>query len=87
MDIIKSKNLQVLHVVLGLFFIITGLFALIKANYLYGIWTISLGLLFLVDILKGLLNSSIKPVYLKIMHYVIVMIVLISGIIVLLGEL
>ena len=87
MDIIKSKNLQVLHVVLGLFFIITGLFALIKANYLYSIWTISLGLLFLVDILKGLLNSSIKPVYLKIMHYVIVMIVLISGIIVLLGEL
>jgi len=77
---LKSKNLQVLHFILGLFFTIAGLFTLVKANYLFSIWIISLGLLFLFDTIKDRLTTSVKPFILDIIHYALAIIVLATGI-------
>jgi len=79
-DNTKSKNLQVLHIILGLFFTIAGLLTLSKANYIFSVWIILLGLLFLIDIVKEVLKSRVKPLYLNILHYAIALIVLITGI-------
>jgi len=76
----KSKNLQVLHFILGLFFTIAGLFTLVKANYLFSSWIISLGLLFLFDSIKDKLNLNVKPLILETVHYALALIVLTTGI-------
>jgi hypothetical protein len=80
MNTFKLKNLQVLHLTLGIFFSISGILTLFKANYLFSIWIISLGLFFLSDIFGTLLVSGIKPVLLKTIHYTFAIIVLLTGI-------
>jgi hypothetical protein len=80
MDTTKSKNLHLLHIILGIFFIFSGIFTLFEKKFFYSVWIISLGLFFLVDFLKIILKSKIKASYLTIMHYALALIVLVTGI-------
>lgn len=86
MNKIKFRKLQVLHLLIGIFFTIAGILTLFKANYLFSIWIISLGLLFLFETIKEALKLRVKPVILEIMHYTLAVILLITGISTLLIE-
>jgi hypothetical protein len=81
---INSKNLQVLHIILGLFFTLAGILTLTDLNYLFSIWIVSLGFLFLHDSIRDALKQKIKPVIFEILHYTLALIVLITGILTLL---
>ena len=80
----NSKNLWIMHFILGLFFTIAGLFTLVKANYPFSIWIISLGLLFLFDSIKDTLKVKVKSVILDLIHYTLALTVLTTGILTLL---
>jgi len=77
----ELKDIQYLHLILGLFFTIAGFFTLLKADYIYSIWIISLGLFFLFDIIQKSLLSGIKSTTIKLIHYSLVLIVLLTGLI------
>lgn len=80
-----SKNLQIVHLILGLFFSIAGILTLFKGNYVFSIWIISLGMLFLFHFFKELMHSKIKPVIIDIIHYILAFVVLVTGLITLLN--
>jgi len=74
----KSKGIQTIHLILGVFFTIAGVLTLVNADYIFSIWVISLGLLFLFDSIKEMLK--LNPNSLKVIHFIIGAIVLITGI-------
>ena len=76
----KYKRIQIIHLILGLFFTIVGVFNFDYADYLFGIWIISLGVLFLFDSFKEILKSKLNPNYLEVIHYIIAAFVLITGV-------
>lgn len=76
----KSKGIQTIHLILGIFFTIAGVLTLVNADYIFSIWVISLGLLFLFDAIKEILKSKLNPNSLKVIHFIIGVIVLITGI-------
>jgi len=78
MDSEKPKGIQTIHLILGIFFTIAGLLTLVNVDYIFSIWVISLGLLFLFDSIKEMLK--LNPNSLKVIHFIIGAIVLISGI-------
>ena len=86
MNKIKFRKLQVLHLLIGIFFTIAGILTLFKANYLFSVWIISLGFLFLFDSIKNKLMFKVKSEILEIIHYLLALIVLIAGISTLLIE-
>jgi hypothetical protein len=83
--IYKLKNLQIIHLILGFFFFIAGILTLFKGNYLFSIWIISLGMLFLFYIFKEIFYSNIRPVIIDIIHYTLALVVLVTGLITLLN--
>jgi hypothetical protein len=80
MNSTQSKSLQLLHLILGFFFTIAGILTLFKVDYLFSVWIISFGLLFLFYTTKDVLKLRVKPVILEIMHYLLALIVLMTGI-------
>jgi len=78
MDSEKPKGIQTIHLILGIFFTIAGLLTLVNVDYIFSIWVISLGLLFLFDSIKEMLKLNQNS--LKVIHFIIGAIVLISGI-------
>ena len=82
MKTIKSKPILFLHLVLGLFFAISGILTIGNKHYIFNVWLISLGILFLIDPLKLFLLTKVNPQSLKIFTYVIYAVVIISGVIV-----
>jgi len=79
---VKSKSLLLLHLVLGLFFTISGIVTIGSKHYIFNVWLISLGLSFLIDPLKLYFLTKANPQLIKIFSYVIYAIVIISGVIV-----
>jgi len=78
---VKSKPLMLLHLVLGLFFTISGILTMGNKHYIFNIWLISLGFSFLINPLKVVLFTKINPRLFKIFSYVIYAVVIISGVI------
>ena len=83
----KQKKFKVIHLLLGLFFVISGISILFDARYVFSSWIISLGLFFLFDSYKESLKSKINSSSLELIHYILAGIVLITGITVMLTEL
>ncbi len=83
MKTVKLKDFQFLHLILGLFFTLAGILTLSKADYIYSIWITSLGIFFLFDITQKSLLPGSKSTTIKIIHYALILIVLLTGLIVL----
>ena len=81
MKTVKSKSLLFLHLVLGLFFTISGILTIGNKHYIFNVWLISLGFSFLLDPLKVYLLTKVNPQTLKIFTYIVYAIVIISGVI------
>ena len=79
---VKSKPILVLHLILGLIFTISGILTIGNKHYIFNVWLISLGLLFLIDPLKLYLLTKINPKSFKIFTYILYAVVIIAGVIV-----
>ena len=86
MDNEKQKNVKLIHLLLGLFFTISGISTLVNERYLFSTWIISLGLFFLFDSFKITLGSKISPKTIIAFHYILASIVFITGVIAMLME-
>jgi len=82
----KSKFFKLLHLILGLFFTFSGIVTIGNKHYVFSIWIISLGLSFLIDPLKNIINSRISPKTIKKFTYILYSIVIISGVVVFMME-
>ena len=82
MKTVKSKPILALHLILGLFFTLSGILTIGNKHYIFNVWLISLGLSFLIDPLKLYLLTKINPKSLKIFTYILYAIVVISGVLV-----
>jgi len=75
------RNVQIPHLVLGIFFCIAGLYTLLNTEYIFSVWIFSLGIFFLFDSFKEILKTKLKPVSVKSLHHILGLIVILSGII------
>ena len=86
MDTETSKKIQIVHVILGAFFVIAGLLTIQQRRTLFTVWVISLGVLLLFQSLKKPLESKINRVMLEVIYFIISAVVLLSGVIVLFSD-
>ncbi len=80
MDSTTDEKINIIHLVLGLFFILCSLSTLMTTSYFFTLWVTSLGILFLFDSLEESLHVKLNHQSLRAIHYVIAAVVLISGI-------
>ena len=76
----KTKKMQGIHLILGLFLAIAGISILVDARYLFGLWILSLGLLFLFESFRESLKLKLNPKSVSAIRYVLAAIVLVTGI-------
>lgn len=76
---VKEKELWCVHLLLGLFFSISGLVALFQATYLVGFWVISLGLLFIFFTFQERLAQKMGRGKAKAIHIILALLVIATG--------
>lgn len=76
----KTKNLKVIHLILGGLFLVGGIITLSESNYINGLWYTSLALFFLFDFFLEQLNSRFNSRMINTMFYLLKAMVVITGI-------
>ena len=76
---VKGKELRCIHLLLGLFFGISGLVALFQAIYPVALWVISLGLLFIFFAFQERLAKKIGERGAKAIHILLALLVIGTG--------
>jgi len=77
----KTKNLKVIHLILGGLFLVGGILTLSQSNYINGLWYTSLALFFLFDFFLERLKSSFNSNFINAIFYLLKAMVVVTGIV------
>ena len=77
----NTKNLKIVHLILGGLFLVGGIVNLSEPNYINGLWYTSLALFFLFDFFLERLKSSFNSNLINAIFYILKAMVVGTGIV------